>query len=306
MDIGQHHSNFFAAVLSDPQMTAELLYMLFDREQRDLVNFSSLKQESDLVIDPGLTAHLTDLFYTLKTRSGKPEFLYVVFEHKANRKSKTPIQILRYNTKKYWLFTKPAPIVTVLFYHGKATWNAPRNFHAYLKMDERFKKAFGKHVMDFEPFYLSLKNLDLSVLKVSLKFRVFLHILKHIHDLSDKNELIKLIELAKPLWEKESNHNFLEYLISYIYRVHSYSREELKDLIEQHAGTGRGEIVMTTFEKIMSQGRKEGREEGRDEGRYQQNLETAKIMYELSYSLLEITKITGLDEATLKKEKIIA
>jgi predicted transposase YdaD len=84
----------------------------------------------DSFVDKELRHHFSDLLYTVKHRQ-KDLHLYLLFEHKSS--------------PDHWIALRakhlPA-IIPLVLYHGRKTWQIPKNFSALLNQDDDFLKQF--------------------------------------------------------------------------------------------------------------------------------------------------------------------
>lgn len=88
----------------------------------------------------------------------------------------------------------------------------------------------------------------------------------------------------------------------YIYRVHNTEPNEVKKLIENNAPK-KGELAMTTAERLEKRGREKGIREGLEKGR-KALIKSAKNLFKNGVSIEIISSSTGLSKEELKKHGV--
>ena len=293
MVLSQPHNNFFIAALDDVNLVSELLCLLFNQTQIDALDFNSLERAPENYIDEYLSAFRTDITFRIKSKSDPSRWLYMVLEHKSHRSNRPELQLLRYDLRIFKAVKNPAPVINILVCHGKRGWKIHDNFHDSLDLLPEIKEAFGPYILNFKNFILPLFNFEFHEYDLTLKLRIFLFSLKHIHDFSEESRLVDLLVFARELFFDDSATEFIGILLVYIYRVHDHTIERICEFVDRYVQQGKGDIVMTTAERLIEQGIEKGIEKGELLG----TLKNIRGLLEVGVDWKSITAATGFTSA---------
>ena len=202
-------------------------------------------------------------------------------------------QLLNYQKEVYSRQTKYTPIVPVVFYHGKKKWNIRTSF-AQLDSEDLLP-----YTLNFGYILIDLQEVDLTKIRLSLTSSAILHIFSQIWEVNDIDKLNQYIRFIKGVIRRDSSDKLLKLILVYIYRVHSIEPKQVKKLIENIAPE-KGEIAMTTAERLEKRGIEKGREEGKREAK----IEFAKNFFKNGVSIEIIVSSTGLSKEELRKHGI--
>ncbi|MBW7859424.1 MAG: Rpn family recombination-promoting nuclease/putative transposase, partial [Leptonema sp. (in: Bacteria)] len=84
---------------------------------------NSLEVENGTFIENDLSELRSDLLFSIKTISGNPLNIYILFEHKSYRDSKIFTQLLSYIAAIHKSQTVLMPVIPLVFYHDKQKWD---------------------------------------------------------------------------------------------------------------------------------------------------------------------------------------
>jgi len=182
------------------------------------------------------------------------------------------------------------------------------SFQENMDLSPRERKALGPYGLDFQYILLNLRTLDLEKIRTTPKMRVFLFVLKHIHELDQKEVLVRLLKLMPVVYFQEKENKFIELVLFYVYSVHNYNPGTIRNLWEDLIGAGTGEIVMTTAEMLkksgMEEGFRKGIEKGVEQGRLEARLEIARRLFHSGVSLDIVLQSTDLTRKDLENAGI--
>ena len=135
----------------------------------------------------------------------------------------------------------------------------------------------------------------------SSALRAFLVSLKEVWKLAS-NQIKDLEPLIRDHYSQAyaSDKNLIDKLLLYVLGNSDFQKEEVKKLIHQHMSEQAGVSIMTTLERIRTEGIEIGIETGIERGSTETNLRNARTMLRKGYPLTDIIEITGLTEEQLK------
>ncbi len=299
------HSSFVTDILSDRVFAADFFQALLPGSLADVWVPSTLAVEDASLVDPELREFRSDLLFTVQTKFGKETALYILFEHKSRPDPDVLNQLFKYLYLIHARRDVVVPIVPVLLYHGSRKWNLPRRFMDSFRLDARTKTAIEEFALDFRYVLIDANQLHIDELALSLEHRAFLEILRGIWTFDDPVQLGDYLEKYQDLFFNNTQLQFLEKLLVYIFRVQEIEPRELRDLIKTRISQEKEGIIMSTAEKLEQQGILKGRLEGRLEGKLEGKLEDAANFLANGVSLEIVLKSTGLTHEQLLEAGII-
>ena len=129
------HDSFFRALLDSPERAADFLHChLPARVVRLLADEPPVLVDGTFV-DESLANRQSDRLWRVRLKSGEYAYIYALTEHASTPDPDMAFRLLRYMLR-IWEREKEAsgakpgrltPIYTLVVYHGKARWNAPRS-----------------------------------------------------------------------------------------------------------------------------------------------------------------------------------
>ena len=131
--------------------------------------------------------------------------------------------------------------------------------------------------------------------------RAVLYTFKNIKRFDDIKSLEKLIILSKDLFEQESGLKIIEKLLLYLYAASEIKPDRVQKSIVKLISEEKGDIAMTTAQRLIQEGLQQGIEKGKFEGRIEGKLEAAQKMLEEGFDVKIISRITGLSIKEIEK-----
>ena len=292
-----HHDVFFKDFYSDPTFALELFQLIFSKEELEAYNWSQLKTEKDTLKDKR-----ADLVFSVPLKEDDKIHLkiFILLEHKSSYNKELFTQLLHYQTLIHTRTLQetghPAPVIPVVFYHGKTPW----------KWSLSFQKTFFGEFLDKIPalsrenmlnYTIKLLNVyDPKIEKVfedhHFKSRGALYLLKKVWSLKADMASIKgVMELFKDFAKKRDD--LIVSMMSYLKTGLRMSDKMWKETekMATEMGLFQNGGYMTAKERLKEEGREEGREE----------LILKMLREELDISL--VSKVTGLSEEEIRKLK---
>ena len=189
MAIQHPHDNFFRKSLGRTEMARNYLEEYLPPEIRQLLNLDHLVLQNPAFVDDEIHPHQGDLLYETKLITGQPAYIYFLFEHKSSVDYRVSFQLLRYIVH-FWERQDEeqqplSAIIPLVIYHGERQWHVPRNFLALLDVPEILRP----YLPDFQYHLSDFSHLSEETIRGEIWLRVFLSVLRAIHDPRLREEL---------------------------------------------------------------------------------------------------------------------
>ena len=143
------HDSFFKHIMSNPQNVRDFIRAFLPEEIVKNLDLENIKIIDTEKIDKKYKRYYLDISVSCNLKDKDIE-IYLVFEHKSYPDKFTLIQILSYciavweNDLRKGI--NPRPIIPVIFYHGRRSFNLPSRFSDYYEVSDELKK----YLLDFE------------------------------------------------------------------------------------------------------------------------------------------------------------
>jgi len=305
-EITNPHDSFFRGMFSRKEIAINFLSTYLPEQIKQQLDLDTLTMSKDSFVDKELRHHFSDLLYTVKHRQ-KDLHLYLLFEHKSSPDHWIALQLLRYMVRIWEQCRKEQPrakhlpaIIPLVLYHGRKTWQIPKNFSALLTQDDDFLKQFTP---EFEYLLNDFSFLSKEQIRGEALARVTLLTLKHIFDPHLSDKLPGIINLLQDIDSRQTALEILEILLRYV--VKSTKRFAEKDIFEILEQTSMEDNIMKTFiDEYIEQGMKKGRKEGMQQGRQQAGYKILSTQLTHRFGTLPqwvTEKINNADLDTLEK-----
>lgn len=191
------HDAFFKHYLSQPSVAMDFLRQHLPAEILDLIDLSQLRLEKDSFIDEKLRSYFSDLIYTTHTHFDSALRIAFLHEHKSYPDNWVDFQVLRYKMG-YWVQEfeqihakaeegqekqtgKLTPIVVLLVYHGKESWQVDfrfaRHFNGMETPNSPLSKVLGRYIPDFEPHLINISEMADEAIQGEVVTRLFVLVL---------------------------------------------------------------------------------------------------------------------------------
>ncbi|MGC8791338.1 MAG: Rpn family recombination-promoting nuclease/putative transposase [Desulfurella sp.] len=255
-EIHQVHDKFFKHIISNKENAKSFIEFALPKEITDYIDYSTLEPLNTEKISKRYKRFSLDAAFRFKAKQ-KTAQVYMILEHKSESTSFSSIQILSYmlaiweeNLKN----KKPLePIIAIVFYHGKTSWDKPTEF-----LDNfEDKDLFSKYLPKFEYILLDTNITPDETFQFKIQNRyllVALLILKHIFQEEGIEVFYDILNLIK-----DANIDDFIDLLEYIINVRDLNEEEIKTVLESTIG---GDKMAPIIEKWIQKGREEGIEKG--------------------------------------------
>ncbi len=311
------HDRFFKSFYSDPELTRELLELIFSKQEAQAYNLNKLKIEKDTFEDKRADLILS---VPLKTCPKIRLRVFILLEHKSSYDKNLFDQFLDYQVLLRKLIIQqtgyPQPIIPVLFYHGKEPFQWKKTLQ-----EEDFKSFFSKipiesrkNMLNYEPKIINTQDPRIQKAYKGKKFKGYgvIKLLSEIWSLKKKITPLKVTDAyagfedvlkgLKGQERKTAELRILEYLNDNTDLDLKMWLQAEKRLIEKGI-LKQGGLMQDVREIIKEKGRWEGRKEGIKEGIKEGQNQVILNMLKEKADIAFISKVTGLSEKAIRKLK---
>jgi predicted transposase/invertase (TIGR01784 family) len=235
-DITNPHDAFFKQFMARPEIAADFLTQHLPADVLAILDLATLNEQKESFIDPDLRQQFSDILYQVKTKRGKPVYVYQLFEHKSYPDKWVAFQLLRYKVriweKELAKHNRILPIITLVVYHGQVNWTMPPNFAALFDWEERgakIEESLQLYIPDFAYHLVDLSAMDDTEIQGGVWLQVFELLLKHIFDPTLGQRLPEILGLIAHVASQPTGFEMLVTLLRYVARSGAgASREEIR------------------------------------------------------------------------------
>lgn len=292
------HDALFKRVFSQPVQAASLLRFELPPAVSARIDWSSLKVVPGSFIDETLGERHTDLLFSAQL-GDQSLLIYLLLEHQSHPDALMPFRMLRYVVRIWdrWLYehhdAKHLPaVVPVVLHHGGKPWSVPSELLGLVSLDATLRTALEPHLPKLR-FVLddlatetddALGHRALEVL-AELSLRALSRLPRSPDPIAD---LHRWLPRLQKMLTASSGLQRLRVILEYLHCVTDAELTELRKVVAK-LGPDAEEVLVTTAQKLIDQGREEGRAEGKAEGRAEGKAEgRAEGQLDLVLRLLEL------------------
>jgi len=262
------HNAFFRATFGQPRIAASLLRAVLSPDLAARIDFGALEARPEHFVDPKLSDRETDLLFRAPI-DGNDAFVYLLFEHQSSVERMMAWRVLQYMVRIWDRWRRDHPraaclplIVPVVIYHGRRRWSAPLRFEQLVATAGGISVA-SPQTPSFSYVLFNLRDLStqqIGELAVAASVKLFLLVLKHIHDerlpqlLHGWHELIREAVLADP-----GGLRLLEVLLTYLAASGAGMNETELVQCGKAVGHQGEEVAMTLAQQLVKKGIEQGK-----------------------------------------------
>lgn len=260
------HDPTFRKVFSDPQLAPQFISHYLPQPVVDQLDLSYLELEKKSFVDDELLTPRGDLLFRTRLREGGDALVYVLLEHKSSPSRWVGLQMLKYVIRIWYRELEDnldrdtlPPVIPMVFYHGKQTWNVPLQLSDLVPAPEALKC----YVPDFTYDLVNCADIPDETLKADQPVGGVMLVYKHAFDEDFDAHLFERVSLLSEyltaLTTGERVFALLKYLASLCDNmpVGEFARTVRKALPKKG-----DELMPTVLDQILEEGRKEGFQEG--------------------------------------------
>ena len=265
MPVHHPHDHFVREFLSEPAHARAFLRAVLPAPLIEALDWSGLRSEAATFIDENLRQQSSDLLFSVPGLTGEPQQIYLLFEHKSALDPRLAQQLLGYLARIYAAQSQPAPVVSLVFYHGDAPHPAGRRFLDELSLPPHSQTLYQPYIPDFGYVLFDLARATPHLWQ-SLALRLFLAALDSARD-PDPARLAGVLRLADQLLRESSSTRIVHAVLVYLFQVTDLQPAQWQALLNPPFSPDLEATMISTAQQLFEQGKLEGRVEGRVEGR---------------------------------------
>ena len=260
-DLRHPHDSFFKHLMSDPQNVRDFIRAFLPEEMVSNLDLEDLKIIDTEKIDKKYKRYYLDISVSCNLKNRDAE-IYLVFEHKSYPDKFTLIQILSYCVAVWESDLKkginPRPIIPVIFYHGRRSFNLPSRFSDYYEVSEELKK----YLLDFEAIIFDTRKYrdeEISNAVSNQYLKVAILIMKHIFE-----DITKWKEILREVFKIDKEE--AEDVLHYIAMGKNLSEKKFYEIIEETGGDKMPSLAERWYKQGVQEGLQKGKQQGMEEG----------------------------------------
>ena len=302
-------------------------HWLFSEFIRDFIKIDILKDVSPEDIEDlserfiPLTRNSrdSDTVKRINLKGSSPFFVIAILEHESQVNFRSSFKMLQYiylvldaweneaekedpgaSLRKDF---KYPPVLPIVFYDGKYSWTAEKNFFDRTSLNQ----VFEKYIPKFEYELVNLNDFSENDIMRFGDALSYVLLIDKVHDSTGKTMLTSLPADYEEKLRLHIPENLTKLIVDVVLcllgkkgfnRLESRSVTAIVDKAERKEYGGMFEAVIESYWENWEKGREEGllkgREEGREEGTQEEKLKTAANLKNLGVSIEIITQATGL------------
>lgn len=269
------HDSVFKAILAKPENVIALLGAALPADAVEAFDPKSLREVKGSFVDEELRSVHEDVLYTAKLRSRgrgrkkRPALVYVLLEHQSTVDPLMPYRLLRYLVRiwedwrrKYPKAKRLPAIVPIVLHQGPGPWDGPVTLHELLDLPDELANTIGRYVPRLE---ITLDDLGAdspeaaAALAGPAEVRLARAVLRAARD--DGVDVLELFDrlapVVKDLLREPGGEEGFKILVRYTVTVRKADVGALVDRVRRTIGEKAGEVVMSTAQELIEQGKRE-------------------------------------------------
>lgn len=303
------HDTFFKQTLGEATIAKDFLQNYLPSSLAERMDFSTLALQNGSFVGKHLQEYFTDLLYRVQLE-GKDSYLYFLLEHKSYPDPDIALQLLSYLVSIYQRLRKEsprgklAPVIPLVFYHGKQKWTLRKEFSVLVEGYEELPEEIRLCIPNFSYRLYDIGSYGEEELRGEIPLRLALRTLKYIFHGEEAflRTFLETVRLLEQLPDAQQRAMRFERLMNYVFVARKQIDLERMKQEMQSISAERGEQLMSMAEKLWM--------EGRAEGKLEEKEQIAEKMLEVDTPVSFIAHVTGLSEEhihhlrlKMKKEK---
>jgi predicted transposase YdaD len=212
------HDRFFRESFGRRDIAQDFLRHQLPQELLVEIDLETLAIGKDSYVSKDLSAHYSDLVYTVGYRGGELK-VYLLFEHKSQPEPWTALQLLRYVAaggeqyrKQYPQAQRLPPVYPLVLYHGQAQWRVPASFHELI---DPLPPALEPYVPQFRYALHDISARTDVQIRGEVLTRLAQLAMRHIYSTEPLERLQELLVLIGEVLERRTALEMLESILRY-------------------------------------------------------------------------------------------
>ena len=293
------HDKFFKDIFRMVEYTITLMRIGAPQPLFQIIDWSTLRLESQSIQAHGHTERTTDLMFTAKLKNGQGEAsIILMFEHKSYKDRDLCKQMARYQFLRYLQDDFQSLIVPIVVVQGTAGNDGPVSFSdLFSDISSQHLKVLMQYSVNFQCVLIDVDDINRHELAAQTNIDVIIQAMSKVRDF-EASELQDLLERVRYV-RKDQRDRIFGLVLGYV-SDYNQGIEPQEILNLQTKSSEEQQMVLSAVETFREEGRVEGREEGREEGRvegreeYQEEIITNMLKQGMKSE--EVSKLTNLNQ----------
>ncbi len=287
------HDSFFKSSLRIPQVALEFMQEHLPTDIASIIELETLKIEPGSFVKDSMRQKISDILFSCKTKESSA-YIYTLCEHQSSPDPFMPLRIQEYTLciwqdhLKKFPSTKKLPIViTLVFYNGRAEYNAPTNLCDLFEQSELARQ----YLHNYKLIDISKKD---DIAKQDTKW---LATMEFFMKNAFEKDILQLLQQFTPILQKiaqsKQGVSFIENILWY--NITKLDQQQLtilqttmRNIITNNSDS---EEVLGS---LVSSWLAEGKAEGMAEGMAKKSRQIAQNLLKLGLDLQNVAEATGL------------
>ena len=268
-DIWSPHDRLFKQMLGEPKNAASFLESNLPRGLTSHIDLGALEVLHASFIDAQFAQSEADLLFSAPI-ANRPGYVYILFEHQSSPDAFMALRLLGYMVRVWKRFQRDNPggrrlpvILPMVLFHGPRGWRGASTFEALVDApDEGFAEYIPKlrfRLFDLSPF----SEEDVAG---NAEVRILRDMLGAFGRKDFMTRVARAFEALNELSQSPGFARHLEILFRYVLEVYDIPKEDFIDLAAHTIKANVKEAIMTTYERLIEEGKQIGLSEGKQIG----------------------------------------
>ncbi len=304
------HDKLFRTVFSDPDEAESFLRAYLPPTETERLAWETLTLVETSFVDETMAESESDLLYTVQVReTEQPVHLYILFEHQSSPDKWMRFRLLKYmcriwdeSFKAESVQQELIPILPLVFYQGKTSWNHSTEFTDLFPESERghsFLPRFAHHLVD-------QSEASPEQIQGAQKARIAQLLLMAAFQKFVQKALTQVAQLMAQV-EQTGGIDYAKVFVFYLAATQERRTvQEFVEMINRHAERLGGDMLTYADELLQEgeiKGKQEGLLEGQIKGEIKGKIETIEELLNVGVDWTLITTATGMDPARFEALK---
>ena len=296
-EVNNPHDKFFKSFIYERQNAIDFFKTFLPEDLSEIIDIDSLTIENSSFINNSLGEIFSDAIFRCKIKDNTEEvYISILIEHKSFPDKYVAVQLVNYLGNAYLMQLKEKNdlelVVPFIYYHGKENWL----YKPLPLLIKNIPNTLKKFVPDFDSIFVDLNKMSESELRNIDNLMLLSALFMQKFSFDQQSLLNRILEIITHVSNYEQNRgNFLQKVFVYFNELVEIDLDDLKKLIESLPKDTKYNI-MTTYQLIKQEGKKEGIQEGIEK----KTIDVILRGWENGISVDTLASITGLSEKKVK------
>ena len=297
------HDWFFKIIFRNAEYLASLIETVVPEELRNVIDLSTLKQESSVITTSIMTEKIADLVFSVKLKgSGEQAHVYLLFEHKSGRYRfrKLIKQISSYQFYMHLQNGFKTPIIPIVVFQGEPSSDSdsrtatPVEFiDLFKKLSDEHREVLSKFSINFQCVLIDINEIDRQGLARGTNIDGVIRAMSKVRGAG--MSLIEDVSGRMMAVARKKRGEVLQWVMEYV-SVSNPTQIKKEDLLKLKGKTPEEqEMIQAATEYLRQEGRDEGLQEGLQKGLQKGREEIAANMLRDGMDLKKVVQLTQLN-----------